>query len=110
MGKKLKNAQVVVEDDFGVCVWRMPDGAYLGDGEGRFLSLQGKLHDPIIEIKMSKAAQYYLGEEAKLGGPLWLPGSRQVTDNEADDQMERLLNGRIPDVADQASQLEKKNK
>jgi len=109
MGRNLKNAQVVVEDDFGVCVWQMPDGAFLGDDEGRFLSLQGALYDPLIEIKMRKAAKYYLGEEAELGGPFWLPGSRQVTDNEAEDQMDRLLEGKIPDVADQASQLEKKN-
>lgn len=108
MGKKLKNAQVVVEDDWGVCLWRMPDGAFLGDDEGRFLSAQGALYDWMIESKMRKAAVSYLGEEARSGKPFWMPGSRKVSDSEAEDQMERLLEGRIPDVADQANQLESK--
>ncbi len=105
MGKTLKNAELVIEDNFGVCLWRMPDGSCLGDDDGRFLSMQGLLRDPIVEEKMKKAAVYYLGDEAMQGHAVWSPGSRQVTDSEQDDQMERFLDGKIPDVADQANQL-----
>lgn len=94
---RLKRATPVIEDDFGVCLWRMPDGSVLGDDEGRFLSLNGSLDNPIIEEKMRTAAIYWLGEEAMLGEPFWMPGSRQVTDNEADDQMENLVDGKVPD-------------
>jgi hypothetical protein len=97
MPMRLKRATPVIEDDFGVCLWRMPDGAILGDDEGRFLSLSGPLDSPIIESKMKKAAIYWIGEEAMLGEPLWMPGSRQISDSEADDQMENLINDKVPD-------------
>ena len=101
----LKRASVVVEDEFGVCLWEMPGGLYLGDGEGHFLSAYGKVQDPIIEQKMLVAAVAHMGDEAREGKPFWMPGSRKVTDNEHDDQMERMLDGKIPDIADQAAQL-----
>jgi hypothetical protein len=97
MAMRLKRATPVIEDDFGVCLWRMPDGALLGDEEGRFLSMSGKLDDPVVESKMKKSAVYWLGDEALLGEPIWLPGSRQISDGEADDQMENLLDGKAPD-------------
>jgi len=107
MGKVLKNVEVIVEDVMGVCLWRMPDGTYLGDDEGRFLSAFGYLDDPIIEQKMKNAAISYMGLEGAMGEPIWMPGSRQVTDSEADDQMERMLDGKIPDVVDQYKQIQR---
>jgi hypothetical protein len=97
MPMRLKRATPIIEDDFGVCLWRMPDGAVLGDEEGRFLSLNGRLDDPVVEAKMKKAAIYWVGEEALLGEPLWMPGSRQISDGEAEDQMENLIDGKVPD-------------
>lgn len=94
---RLKRATPIIEDDFGVCLWRMPDGAVLGDDEGRFLSLNGRIDDPIVESKMKNAAVYWLGEEALLGEPMWMPGSRQISDGEAEDQMENLIDGKTPD-------------
>lgn len=94
---RLKRATPIIEDDFGVCVWRMPDGAVLGDDEGRFLSLPGQLDDPVVEEKMKNAAIYWLGDEALEGEPMWLPGSRQISDGEAEDQMDNLLSGKVPD-------------
>lgn len=108
MGKRLKNAQVIIEDSIGVCLWRMPDGTYLGDDDGHFLSATGYLDDIIIEGKMRDAARSYIGEEALLGEPIWMSGSRQISDSEADDEMERFLDGRIPDVVDAARQLERR--
>lgn len=94
---RLKRATPIIEDDFGVCLWRMPDGAVLGDEEGRFLSMTGMLDDPIVEAKMKKSAVYWIGDEALLGEPFWVPGSRQISDSEADDQMENLMSGKVPD-------------
>jgi hypothetical protein len=108
MNKTLKNAQVIVEDEYGVCLWKMQDGSVLGDDDGRFLSLNGKLNDPLTEAKMLKAARYWIGVEADLGGPLWIPGSRKISDEEYDDQSERLRDGEIPDVVDQVKQLERR--
>lgn len=97
MPMRLKRATPIIEDDFGVCLWRMPDGAVLGDEEGRFLSLNGRIDDPVVESKMKNAAIHWLGEEAILGEPLWMPGSRQISDGEAEDQMENLIDGKVPD-------------
>jgi hypothetical protein len=105
MGRKLKKVEVIPEGNTGVCLWCMPDGTFLGDDEGRLLSAFGKLDDPIIEEKMRQAAVFYLGLEANDGQPVWSAGSRQVSDNEHDDQMERLLEGKIPDIVDQTRQI-----
>lgn len=108
MPMRLKRVQPVIEDIYGVCLWRMHDGSYLGDGDGRFLSMFGVLENPTIQEKMRKAAASYIGEEAMLGGPLWMPGSRQISDSESDDQMENLLEGRVPDAVDLARQAKAK--
>lgn len=108
MAKVLKNVEVIVEDLTGVCLWMMPDNACLGDDEGRFLSMEGNLYDPLIEAKMRDAAVHYLGYEALEGYAYWMPGSRKITDNESDDQMERFLDGHIPDPVDSTKQLQRK--
>lgn len=105
MGVKLKKITPVQEHRTGVCVWLMPDGSYLGDGDGNFLSLSGEINDFIVEAKMQQAAVYWLGEVAKTGKPRWMAGARQVTDGELDEQNERLLEGYIPDEVDSARQL-----
>jgi len=105
MAKKLKNIQVVTEDLYGVCLWQMSDGACLGDDEGRMLSLEGHMSDPKVEGRMRDSAVSYLGSEALLGKPLWMSGSRKLTDNEHDDQMERMIDGYIPDPVDSVKQL-----
>jgi len=105
MTKKLRNIEFVVEDLRGVCLWEMPDGSLIGDGEGRFLSLEGDLNSPIIESRMRDAAVGYVGIEALDGEPMWVPGSRKITDNESDDHMERFVDGYIPDPVDSVKQL-----
>lgn len=104
MGVKLKGIRPVYETSYGVCVWVMPDGAVLGDEDGNFLSLSGELHDPLVEIKLRKAAVYWCGEEAKLGNAKWIPGARQISDDEYDEQNDRLLRGVVPDPVDEARQ------
>jgi hypothetical protein len=105
MSKKLKKIDFVVEDLRGVCLWEMPDGTLIGDGDGRFLSLEGDLNSPIIESKMRDAAVGYVGMPALDGEPMWIPGSRKITDNEADDHTERFIDGYIPDPVDSVKQL-----
>ena len=76
MGVKLKKITPVQEHRTGVCVWLMPDGSYLGDGDGNFLSLSGEINDFIVEAKMQQAAVYWLGEVAKTGKPRWMSRTR----------------------------------
>lgn len=88
-----KKISVVQETEWGTYFWQLPSGQYLGDGDGRFLTLMGKAHD----IKKMQAMR---DEAAALGYPdgevKWEAGVWQATDSEHDDQMERLLDGKIP--------------
>lgn len=104
MGVKLKGIRPVYETIYGVCVWVMPDGAVLGDEEGNFLSISGKLNDMFVEKRLRDSAIYWCGEEAKLGHAKWIPGARKISDDEYDEQNDRLLRGVVPDPVDEARQ------
>lgn len=104
MAQRLKGARIVNDDGFGVCLWRMADGEFLGDEDNNLLSVQGKINDPILEANMRRSARMYVGEEALLGQPVWIPGARQVTEEEYEEQGERLKEGKIPDVIDELRQ------
>lgn len=96
---KPKRVMEASEEDlaFGICVWQLPDGSYVQDGDGNHLSAQSWVGNPVMEEKMSRAAKS-LG--VKEGKPFWLPGFRKITQGEWEDQMERLLDGKVPDAVD----------
>lgn len=97
----------VPESAYGVCVWRLPNGSFVGDSDGNYLSLEGVRGDQRVERKMRDAAKYWLGSD--IGEPFWVEG-RKVTDDEYDDQSERLRDGKIPDPIDEARQIMNRNK
>lgn len=77
-----------------LCLWEMPDGRYVGNADGEFLCAESyTINDKGVERKMRDAARNDGYDE---GRPIWQPG-RKVSAMEADDQMERLLDGKIPD-------------
>lgn len=91
----IKSKQIwVPERAFGVCIWIMPDGIPLTDGDG-VLCAEGLVHDEEIEKRVAEAAKYWTGSEE--GYIRWVPGARKVTASERDDQAERLNNGLIGD-------------
>jgi len=102
MGLKInkKGARGIVEHKYGVCLWEMPDGKILASGPTVFLSMEGRIRDPAVENKMKAAARYWLGSDFE-GHPVWVPGARKITDDEYDDQMDRLLDGKIPDPVEE---------
>jgi hypothetical protein len=76
--------------DWGVYVYMNADGSALSDSEGRVLSMNGVKGDREA-IKQMKVAGASLGS---LGGKVaFIPGSRQVSDYEHDDQMEAFIEG-----------------
>lgn len=82
-----------------ICLWEMPDGRYVGDKDGNFLVSESLTNgDPLVEQKMQTAVKGY-GIEG--GKPIWQFG-RKITAMEADDQMERTLEGKVPDELDEA--------
>jgi hypothetical protein len=79
---------------YGVCIWIMPDGKPLSDGDG-VLSAEGFVGDEAIEKRVAEAAKYWTGSTE--GEVAWVHGARKVSASERDDQVERLQNGLNPD-------------
>lgn len=91
----IKNKKIwVPERSFGVCIWIMPDGMPLSDGDD-VLSAEGLVNDPEIEKKVAEAAKYWTGSDE--GYVTWVAGARKITSSERDDQAERLANGLVAD-------------
>lgn len=91
----IKNKKIWVPDRaFGVCIWIMPDGLPLTDGDG-VLCAEGLCGDPAIEKRVKEAALYWTGSDQ--GIARWVSGARKVSASEREDQAERLSNGLIAD-------------
>lgn len=91
----IKNKKIwVPERSFGVCIWILPDGLPLTDGDG-VLSAEGLVNDEKIEQRVREAAKYWTGSDE--GYPRWVPGARKITRSEHEDQAERLSNGLVAD-------------
>lgn len=87
---------------FGVCVWQFPDGSIFRNEYGEEFCAQGRPYDPVMEKKMRDAVKDFGITEGK---PFWLPGLRKITNSEWEDQMERLQDGKIPDIVDVVRQI-----
>lgn len=79
---------------YGVCIWIMPDGRPLSDGDG-YLSAEGFIGDKNIEKRVKEAAKYWTGSDE--GRITWVHGARKISASERDDQAERLNNGLVAD-------------
>ena len=84
----------VPERAYGVCLWIMPDGFPLSDGDG-VLCAEGLVGDEALELRVAEAAKYWTGSED--GVIRWVPGARKVSSDERDDQAERLADGLVAD-------------
>jgi hypothetical protein len=89
--------QIVEEVPYGVYVWQMPDGKWIGDDEGNFLSIAAMKGDSkkIQQLK-DTVASYGITD----GKPFYLSGHRKVTDEEFENQKRRLEFGLVPDELD----------
>lgn len=77
-----------------VCLWQDEEGLYIVNQHGEYLCAESWTPgDEKIESAMHSAAKSY-GVEG--GKAVWIKG-RKVSAMEADDQMERLLEGKVPD-------------
>jgi hypothetical protein len=93
--ESIKNQRIWVPPrSYGVCIWILPDGNPLSDGDG-YLSAEGFVGDKDIEKRVAEAAKYWTGSSE--GQVAWVHGSRKVTPSERDDQAERLNDGLVPD-------------
>lgn len=86
--------QIVDDTRFGVYLWMLPDGTFLNDGSGNFLSLNGERGDIIKMNKMARAAKSYGYPD---GRAVFYADRRKVTDEEYAEQKRRLIDGYVPD-------------
>jgi hypothetical protein len=92
------NTKVLDEETrLGIYVWEMPDGRWIGDDEGNYLSITStKGNKSRISLLANEVRSYGISE----GGPLFLSGRRKIDDEEFEYQQQRLKWGLVPDPLD----------
>jgi hypothetical protein len=97
MNVKSVNQQIIEETTLGVYVWEMPDGRWIGDDDGNFLSITSKKGNrQRIELLAQAVSSYGINE----GQPKFLSGNRKINDEEFETQKQRLRWGLTPDPLD----------
>ncbi|NCZ76670.1 MAG: hypothetical protein EBY12_01535 [Actinobacteria bacterium] len=89
--------QYVDETTLGVYVWLMPDGRWIGDDDGNYLSVPSRKGNRTRIDELAREVRSYGIYE---GSPHFLAGSRKITDEEFQEQEDRLKWGLIPDPLD----------
>lgn len=94
--KRIKQ-DVVEETRLGIYVWEMPDGRWIGDDEGNYLSITStKGNRSRINLLADAVRAHGIYE----GQPLFLSGRRKIDDEEYEHQKQRLEWGLTPDPLD----------
>lgn len=84
-------------DRYGVYLWEMPNGSFIADDEGNFLSIAAEVNNPVrIERLRRAAAELGIVE----GRAVFFPGHRKINDEEYERQKSRHAAGLIPDEYD----------
>lgn len=82
---------------YGLYIWRLPDGHLLRNEDNDFLSIQAYKGDMRAIAELKQAAAYYGFPD----GDAWFyVGGRQVSDSEYSEQLDRLKEGYIPSLND----------
>ena len=92
-----KTTRIIEETTLGIYVWEMPDGRWIGDDDGNFLSVTAKKGNRSkIDALAREVRSYGIYE----GNPKFLSGRRKIDDEEFEHQNERLKWGLTPDPLD----------
>jgi len=85
------------ESTLGIYVWEMPDGRWIGDDNGNFLSVTSKKGNRSRIDALAREVRTFGIYE---GGPKFLSARRKIDDEEFEYQKQRLNWGLIPDPMD----------
>jgi hypothetical protein len=93
-----KNTRFLDEEStLGIYVWEMPDGRWIGDDDGNFLSVTAKKGNrSLIDALAREVRSYGIYE----GGPKFLSARRKISDEDFEHQKQRLEWGLVPDPLD----------
>ena len=83
--------------EWGLYFWRLPDGHLFRDDEGRMLNIPSVKGDLYKMAEIRKAAAFYGQPE---GEPWFYAGVNRATDEQYDEQLDRLKSGLIPSMND----------
>lgn len=97
---KTTGMREVEEVPWGMYVWELPDGEWLGDGDGNVMNVFCMKGDAAAVKALKDAARHYGYPDGK---PAWLSGHRPVTDEEYEEQLMRERLGLVPDPMDYAA-------
>ena len=91
--------QIVEEEfsNFGTYVWIKANGKAFTDGNGSVLSIESYKNDKERIQKLMDAASYY-GEPD--GRAVFYPNTRQISEEEHSEQMDRMKQGLLPNMND----------
>lgn len=85
------------ETRLGIYVWEMPDGRWIGDDDGNYLSITStKGNKQRISLLANAVRSYGISD----GQPKFLAGKRKIDDEEFEYQKQRLEWGLVPDPLD----------
>lgn len=83
--------------DWGLYFWRLPDGHLFKDQDGNLLNIPSMRGDLSKIAELRKAATYYGQPE----GEAWFyAGIKRATDEQYEEQKQRLKEGLIPNLDD----------
>jgi len=85
------------ESTLGIYVWEMPDGRWIGDDDGNFLSVTSKKNNRSLMDALAREVRSFGIHEGK---PKFLSARRKIDDEEFEYQKQRLNWGLIPDPMD----------
>lgn len=83
---------------FGIFVWQKTDGSFVKNSEGEYLCVGPVAKNNQEAVLNLAAAAATCGFPT--GKAVYMNGFRKITQSEWEDQMERLMDGKIPDAAD----------
>jgi hypothetical protein len=92
-----QKSSIVEETRLGIYVWEMPDGRWIGDDDGNFLSVTSTRGN---KSKIDALAREVRSYGIDVGQPKFLSGRRKIDDEEFEHQSQRLQWGLIPDPLD----------
>jgi len=94
---KTKSQILEEESILGIYVWEMPDGRWIGDDDGNFLSITSKKGNRSnIDALAREVSTFGIHE----GRPKFLSARRKINDEEFEHQKQRLDWGLVPDPLD----------
>lgn len=90
----------IKEVPWGVYLWQMPDGSFVADDDGHYLMIPSTEGDQSrMQAMINAVSDFGINE----GQPCFFSGHRPVTDEEYEEQKQRMLFGLVPDPFDIAA-------